>query len=148
MARLQNVRHEKFCQLMAVGMSASEAYRKAGYTNRNTNVLGSRLMANVSVSNRINELRESADKKTMLSKEQVMKFLADVIATPAGKVDGDNPLCQGIKQTARSSEVRIPDKIKAAERLAKMCGWDSAEKIEHGAADSLTALMARIRGGK
>jgi hypothetical protein len=44
MAILKNARHEKFCQLVASGMSAAEAYTQAGYAEKGAKDNASRLM--------------------------------------------------------------------------------------------------------
>jgi hypothetical protein len=35
------------------------------------------------------------------------------------------------------------DKLRAVEQLAKLCGWNEREKLEH----ELTELLKRLRGG-
>jgi hypothetical protein len=40
----------------------------------------------------------------------------------------------------------MPDKLRAVEQLAKLCGWNEAEKHEHGANNELTELLKRLRG--
>jgi hypothetical protein len=41
----------------------------------------------------------------------------------------------------------MPDKLRAIEQLAKICGWNEPEKFEHGASDELTELLKRLRRG-
>jgi hypothetical protein len=70
-----------------------------------------------------------------------------VILTPAGKVDAHSRPCQSYKVTPEVREIRMPDKLRAVEQLAKLCGWNEAEKLEHGASNELTELLKRLRGG-
>jgi hypothetical protein len=42
-------------------------------------------------------------------------------------------LCQSYKVTPDVREIRMPDKRRAVEQLAKLCGWNEPEKLEHGA---------------
>jgi hypothetical protein len=57
-----------------------------------------------------------------LSRDQVREFLVAVILTPAGKVDEQSRLCQSYKVTPEVREIRMPDKLRAIEQLAKLCG--------------------------
>ncbi len=59
---LKNARHERFAQNKAKGMSATEAYEKAGY-KRNDGSAG-RLHRNAQVKGRIAELQNRAAEKT------------------------------------------------------------------------------------
>jgi hypothetical protein len=65
-ARLINPRHERFCQAIAGGMTASAAYVAAGYSSNRGNA--SRLNANESIRARTAELLDAAANKA--SKEQ------------------------------------------------------------------------------
>jgi hypothetical protein len=69
------------------------------------------------------------------------------LLTPAGKVDEQSRLCQSYKVTSEGREIRMPDKLRAVEQLAKLCGWNEPEKHEHGGSDELTELLKRLRGG-
>ena len=82
-----------------------------------------------------------------MSRDQVRQFLTEVILTPAGKVDEQSRLCQSYKVTPDVREIRMPDKLRAIEQLAKLCGWNEPEKFEHGADNELTELLKRLRGG-
>ena len=59
---LKNARHEKFAQNLAKGMSATEAYEKAGY--KLSEAHASRLAGNGKVQARIAELQNRAAEKT------------------------------------------------------------------------------------
>jgi hypothetical protein len=52
------------------------------------------------------------------------KFLTEVILTPAGKVDEQSRLFQSYKGTPEVREIEMPDKLRAVEQLAKLCGWN------------------------
>ena len=47
----------------------------------------------------------------------------------------------------RFEKFELPDKLRAIEQLAKLCGWNEPEKFEHGANDELTEVLKRLRGG-
>ncbi len=59
---LKNARHEKFAQNLSKGMSATEAYEKAGYKPNDQNA--ARLTRNDEVRARIAELQNRAAEKT------------------------------------------------------------------------------------
>ena len=67
MARLANQRHELFCQGIAQGKSATQAYIDAGYSKKGADVSASRLLGNASVMLRVEELREKVEKKNELT---------------------------------------------------------------------------------
>ena len=50
-------------------------------------------------------------------------------------------------QSQEVREIRMPDKLRAVEQLAKICGWNEPDKFEHGASDELTELLIKLRGG-
>ena len=55
---LSNPRHEAFCQGVATKLlSATEAYRQAGYAAKDADVNGAALMGNHGIRERIKELR-------------------------------------------------------------------------------------------
>jgi len=79
MSELKNAKHEKFAQLIADGMCASQAYEDAGYTPNRQNA--SRLMTKDDIQRRIIEIRstitEKAIEKIALSKEWVIREFID-----------------------------------------------------------------------
>jgi Terminase small subunit len=135
---------------VASGKSASEAYRRSGATGKNADVHAARLMVNDSISKRIAELKAAQAQKSELSRDELREFLIEVILTPAGKVSEESRLCQSYKATSEVREIRMPDKLRAVEQLAKLCGFNEPEKmeIEHGykAQQELVEVIARLRG--
>jgi hypothetical protein len=127
---LNNARHEKFAQNVVNGMSASAAYKAAGYEAKDANVTGPRMFANVGIKARIEELKAEAAKTEAITREEIIQFLADVVKTPAGHVHKLHPLCQSFKDTEDCNEIRMPDKLAAVTQICKMTGWNEAEKIE------------------
>jgi hypothetical protein len=77
------------------------------------------------VEERIRELQEENNRKSELSREEALAFLADVVRTPAGDVGPHEALCQSHKYTTgdgwESHEIRVPDKLGAIQQLAKRC---------------------------
>ena len=130
MPALNNARHEKFAQGVALGKTIAEAYRKAGFSEKGAGQGGERLLKNVEVSNRIAELKAEAAKTEAITRDEIIQFLADVVKTPAGHVHKLHPLCQSFKDTEDCNEIRMPDKLAAVTQICKMTGWNEAEKIE------------------
>ena len=99
---------------------------------------------------RVAELKAAQAQKSELSRDQLREFLTEVILTPASKVNEQSRLCQSYKVTPEVREIRMPDKLRAVEQLAKLCGFNEPEKmeIEHwiqGAA-RVVEVIARLRG--
>ena len=126
MPPLENARHESFAQAVASGKSASEAYRQSGATGKNADVHAARLMVNDGISKRVAELKAAQAHKSELSRDPLREFLAEVILTPAGKVNEQSRLCQSYKVTPEVREIRMPDKLRAVEQLDKLCGFNEA----------------------
>src|SRR5438128_2156773 len=59
MGKLENPRHEKFCEALAAGVSASQAYRNAGYEKCHRQN-ASRLSSMMTVKARVAELKEKS----------------------------------------------------------------------------------------
>ena len=112
MPRLDNVRHERFAQLVASGKGASEAYRQSGASGKNADVQAAKLVVKGSIRGRVAELMEAQSQKSELSRDQAREFLTDVIRTPAGQVDEQSRLCQSYKVTPEMREIRMPDKLR------------------------------------
>jgi hypothetical protein len=69
-------------------------------------------------------------------------------ARRAGREEGSQDLLRRrerfqYKATTEVREIRMLDKLRAVEQLAKLCGWNEPEKLEH----ELTELLKRLRGG-
>ena len=142
---LANPRHELFAQAVASGKSASEAYRQSGGNGENADVHAARLMVNDSICKRVAALKEAQSQKSELSRDRLRELLAEVILTPAGRVDGKSRLCRSYKVTAEVREIRMPDKLAAAAQLAKLCGWHQPPDLG-GSDDELTLLPFGLQG--
>jgi Terminase small subunit len=135
MPELKNIRRERFCLLYVMLGNATEAYRQAGYRDVNhADVSGCRLLTFASVKARIDEIKALAAPKKVRNREGVLEWLDDLMSRPA-----DEP-------------VKWSDKLRAAEIIARMCGYNAADRVEVSAGDSLSnyivALRARPIGGE
>jgi Terminase small subunit len=128
MPELKNPRHERFCLFYLISGNASEAYREAGFRARkNSNVTGPRLLANVGVKARIAELKAQNRPANIKSREDVLQWLSDLMDRPV-----DEPM-------------KWSDKIRAAEVLNRMCGWNEPDEVRLSAANSLTGYLLELR---
>ena len=103
-------------------------------------------LGKIGIRERINELKEANSRKAMLSREQTIEFLCNVINTSAAKVEADSSLVQSAEfMDGKPVKLRIPDKIAAVKELTKMCGWAQPERFELSATDTLTEFVRSIR---
>lgn len=94
--RALNIRQQRFAEFVVSGMSDVQAYIAAGYTKSQacaeTNAW--RLRDHEGVEALIARLRAPQTKAAVLTKEEKLAFLAQIIRTPIGQVGPDSPLCQ------------------------------------------------------
>ena len=114
---LQNVRHERFAQVLAGGKSFSEAYRLAGFKDDRRHA--SRLGTNGDVSARVAWFKTQAAAGTVLDLAERRAILAGI---------------------ARDGAARAADRIAAIRADNDLAGDGS----DAGAQDSLAALMRSI----
>jgi hypothetical protein len=143
-----NSRQELFAQLVASGHSATDAYRRAGYAHRAAETCGPRLLGNARVAARVRELQARQSHKAEMSRDEMRRYLVEVLLTPCGNVGPGHRLCVRHKATDNGVEVWMPDKLRAAELLIRLCGWAEPERINLDAGDGLAALISRIRAGR
>jgi phage terminase small subunit len=104
-----STRHEKFCQGVASGESASAAYFLAGYSKNGAGQSAERLLKNADVSRRIKELRQESEKGMEFDRMDYLETLKERFLT----LSPNDPVC------ARYGEM-----------LAKAQGWNEPEKVE------------------
>ena len=142
---LDNSRHEAFALNVAKGMSASEAYREAGYDAKDANVTGPRLLANVGngVKERVEYIKAQAATSTVLSIAEKREFLAKVLRTPIGEIDERSPLCQSVKIGKEGErEYKMPDKLKAISEDNDLAGEGSEAEANKAQVDAVEVLKA------
>jgi len=135
-------KQQRFVEEYLIDLNASQAAIRAGYSPENTNVEGSRQLANASVRARIDIALAERSKRTGVNAEIVIQELARIaLVNPMNIIDPDTG---GIKAGAVDDlaaiasvrvkvtptkngdaierEVRIADKLKALELLGKHLG--------------------------
>jgi phage terminase small subunit len=140
-----NDRQRRFADRIVDGDAATAAYFKAFPRCKSKSTAaqeGCKLLKNPKVAAFIQELREWDEdvmqSERIITKQELLEFLTRTIRTAAGAIDRDDPLCQSYKDTvgqySSTHEIKLPDKLKAAERVCKIMGWDAPEKIEDATA--------------
>ena len=106
-------------------------------------------MANGGIKERVREILEKVEKKTLLTIEERRQFLADVVRAEVSKLPLNSHLIQSIKTGKDGTEIRLPDKVKSLELDAKMAG-ELVEKQEtsHVLPGSLEEAIASLIHGK
>lgn len=97
-------------------MTAQAAFTQAGYPSKQN---APRLRNHPLVAKRIEELQarnEGKAEMAALSRDELIEILTDIVHAAR----------------SRLSEARRADGLKAAEMLAKMCGWNEPEEVNHG----------------
>jgi hypothetical protein len=145
MPALVNSRHEKFARFCADGLAGSEAYRRiVGGLGKNADKNANEWMRRSDVRKRIAELKRSQSERSEMSRDEYRCYLIRVMTTPVGEIDEHDDLCQEVRVTGFGKQVKMPDKLKAAELLGKLTGW-STEKAELESRDTLAAFLQSIR---
>jgi hypothetical protein len=150
MPKLENPRWERFAQLCALLNNAAEAYRKLGRRKKgqiikNADVNSAQLMSKPGVRERVAELRRENDRKSEMTRAELLSFYASVIRTPADRVPPGSPVIQSYEVTEHGHKIRIVDKAAAGQALARMCGWNEPEQVNLGLANTLTTYLAELR---
>lgn len=120
-----NAKQEKFIQNIVKGMSQREAYKdayKPKYKDEVIDVRACELFKSSKVQVRYNELLKRLEDKAIMTAEERMKWLTDVIN---GDILEDVPLMTDIKEDKANTikcPTKIDTKLKALDTLNKMSG--------------------------
>jgi phage terminase small subunit len=142
---LDNSRHEAFALNVAQGMSATEAYRQAGYEAKDADVAGPRLLGNVGngIKERVEYIKAQAATSAVLSIAEKREFLAKVLRTPIGEIDERSPLCQSFEIGKEGErKYKMPDKLKAISEDNDLAGEGSEAEANKAQVDAVDVLKA------
>jgi hypothetical protein len=145
MRRPRKIAYEKFAQFVASGLSLAESYRRTTGQTNNADVKGTQWHGYAGVKERIAELKVQNARRAQLTRDELLAFYAEVIRTPANQVPAGSPVIQSYEVTEHGHKIRIVDKAAAGAALAKMTGWNSVDRIELGAGDTLSAYLLALR---
>jgi phage terminase small subunit len=104
-----NPKQEAFCQGVASGLSLTQAYVKAGYSEKGADGAACKLQGNASVAFRIDELRAKTEAKMSYKRETYLETLRDRFM----EMPPESATC-----------------AKYGEMLAKAMGWNEPEKVD------------------
>jgi phage terminase small subunit len=150
--KLKNVKQELFCQEYLIDGCAKDAAIRAGYAVKNAKQQGSALKLKPRIAARIDELIALRAKRTAITQDRVLQELAAIgfadigdfagVAVTEGLDKAGNPIdirqveikptdeldpvqraaIASIKQGTNGIEVKLNDKIKALELIARHLG--------------------------
>ena len=144
----------RFCEEYMIDLNATQAAIRAGYSPKTAREQAPRLLANVSIQNRIAQLQAEQSRRTGVSADRVVRELAKIAfanasdlidpETASVKLDASRDLAaiQSIKvksfgEDGLEHEVKLADKLRALDLLGKHLGMykDASEK-ENAAAQN------------
>ncbi len=149
MAKLSE-KQKRFVQEYLVDLNATAAAKRAGYSPKTASEQGARLLANVKVQEEIQKAIEKRQNRVEITQDRVLQELAAIAfasgADYASIISGvvmmndteelteeQKAAIVSIKQTKEGVEVKLADKMRALELLAKHLGLLQAqEKQEDG----------------
>jgi hypothetical protein len=156
-------KREEFARLVAGGRSAASAYRTVypGASVKTAETAGPALARKDQVRIRVGEFQRAAaqiaEEDYGVQKEQVIRYLLDIVTTPIGEVDEKHHLCERyMSRPDRGGvyrSIRMPSKLKALIQLAKLCGFYKQgrrfyEQEDSASTNILTNLPALEEFGK
>ena len=136
--------HEAFCVAVAGGMSQTDAYaehvsKDSPYLNKSASTLAKRYRDRIAAI--IAENNAIAAAARVLTKQEAMEILTAAARMKPSEASMDNPLCE-VAMSKQGLYPKQMDKLGAVDKLAKMLGWNLAEKVEvnHTHADIEAAI--------
>lgn len=115
-----NERHKRFAEFYASCANATEAAKKAGYSDKTAGSQGQRLLKKVEIANYIADLQEQAQSERIANVEQVREFWSRIMRDPKEKT---------------------ANRLKASEMLAKAGGLFLAENERNGGRDDCDVII-------
>lgn len=129
--------YELFCQAIADGETACRSWIlhvSQKCTVASAMVQGCRLLKDVKIALRIQELREKAsdilEHRIGVTKEAAMRILWEIVETRPDDLNRLNRLCERWEQTEYGARCHAPSKIDAINLLAELAGWKLATKAQ------------------
>ena len=119
-----NDRQELFCEEYLKDMNATQAAIRAGYSEKTAYSQGQRLLKNVEIKNKLQEIREKIQDENIATIKDIEEFLSlsmngemeEEVVSVVGGGEGYSKVVKSKKQ------ISLRDRIKAAELLGKRYG--------------------------
>lgn len=145
-------RRKRFCEEYVIDLNCTQAAIRAGYSLETAYSQGSRLLKFVEVQAYIKHLRENIEESTGVTKNRVVRELQRIAFSDMGRfkrdwmtlrefedlTDDDRAAISSIDYQEIPTEhgketvikFKLHDKLKAAEMLNKMLGYNAPDKLE------------------
>ena len=147
MASLKNVRHEKFAQCVASGLSGADAYRQAAeYSGKQADGNAANWMKRPGVRERVEELKAESSARCALSREAYIRSLVEMYEAKPGDASVDNPRCDVLITRGQKHAV-FPQKLAVGAQLSKLVGWDRPTEVRVEAGTELAAFLGGLFAG-
>lgn len=143
---LANHKHEAFAKHCAGGKNHSEAYRATGYKG-DPEKNASEIAGNPGVSERVEWLKKADEGKWRITKEKFGAWLEDILLANPDDADGQSSIC-ATSMTKAGPHTAILDKMSAAEKLAKLRGFNAPDQVEHSGNIGFRERLDTIREKK
>lgn len=140
MPELKNKKHETFCLELVSGKNNTQAAIAAGYSEKTAYSTANRLLKNVEIKSRINELQDQIASEKIADATEVLQFNTAVMR---GEITEDILIGDGMGEqhiTQKSASIR--DRLKAADALGKYHGLTEPKQSSdaNAIADFLKAM--------
>lgn len=147
-------KQEKFCSEYLIDLNGTQAAIRAGYSEKTANEQAARLLANVSIINRLSELRKPLAEKVGITQEMVLNELAkvgfsnlkdylsdDLDVNNLSDIDTNKAgAIASLKKNVTTfeggesvtTEIKLHDKIKSLELIGKHLGFFEKDNKQQG----------------
>lgn len=150
---LQDRFREAFVQHLLANpeLSEGEVYREVANDDRlqhHHRTSAKLILHRPEVAARVHWLREQQAKRSEISRDELSRFLAQVIRTPIGEVTPEHRIAQKVEyhESGAVKRIEIPDKLAAAGHLLRMNGWDKAVTEGPSLAQAEMVVFAVVKG--
>jgi hypothetical protein len=140
---LSNSRQECFCQLVAGGKSFTEAYRLAGYAEKDADVNGPRLMGNDGVAARVGFLKGQQAEAAKVDRDWLRQWCERILQAKPNEASDDSDISE-TTMTKAGPYTALCSKMAAFDRLVRLCGFNAPEQVEHRLADDLVEQIRSL----
>lgn len=156
------LKQEQFCQEFSKDWNGTQAAIRAGYSQKTANEQAARLLAKVSIQERVAQLQVEARKQTEITRGEVLGVLASILRSDVpdyfeenGKLKDFSNLTpvqrkaiESVKISKSGVDFKLPSKIQAAVTVNKMLGYDAATdfnvQLQNMDEAALDAIIARL----
>lgn len=106
-------KQEKFCIEYLIDLNATQAAKRAGYSEKTAGSIGQRLLKKVEIQKRITTLRKTEFKKTIMTAEEVESLLSKAAR---GEMKEETIVTEGIGE-GKSRAIKMMKQIGARDRI-------------------------------